>query len=147
MSKAEGTETKTKTQMMEGMKMFVERQDNEATLHWSRNSYFMVVISILTVAFSQKPVTDPYQLALFHGFVALLGLTLSVVWLLIQYRSSSYVVYYKTNASNLARELGVPDPYSKTEIKGIEMRILAYFLPLAFLVFWSVLLYVAWLSV
>lgn len=145
MSKAEGTETKT--QMMEDMKMFVERQDNEATLHWSRNSYFMVVISILTVAFSQKPVTDPYQLALFHGFVALLGLTLSVVWLLIQYRSSSYVVYYKTNASNLARELGVPDPYSKTEIKGIEMRILAYFLPLAFLVFWSVLLYVAWLSV
>ena len=44
------------------LKLFTERQDAEARLHWSRNSYFLVVMSILFVAYGQKPVEDLFQL-------------------------------------------------------------------------------------
>ena len=39
---------------LEMLKLFRERQDAEATLHWSRNSYFLVVMSILLIARAAK---------------------------------------------------------------------------------------------
>jgi hypothetical protein len=128
------------------MKSLMDKQTGEATLHWSRNSYFMVTISALALAYSQKPLNDAYQLALYHGFISALGIGFSLIWLAIQYRSSSYILYYKTTVSQMAAEMKLPDPYSKTEVHGIEMRILAYFLPIAFLIFWVALLYIAAIS-
>lgn len=128
------------------LKMFTERQDAEARLHWSRNSYFLVVISILFVAYGQKPVEDAVQLASFQILIAILGVMLSSIWILIQHRSSKYVLYYKTEARKYAVLTGTPDVYPP-KLGGIEMRKLAYFLPLAFLVIWATLIILRILSI
>jgi len=117
------------------LKLITDRQGSEANLHWSRNSYFLVVMSILTLAFGQKPVENLYKLALFQILISLLGLTLSLVWLLIQHRSSQYILYYKTEARRLAKLTNTTDVYPE-QLGGIEMRKLAYVLPVAFLFFW-----------
>jgi len=124
------------------LKLFTERQDAEARLHWSRNSYFLVVMSILILAFGQKPVENTFQLALFRTLIASLGIALSVVWLLIQYRSSQYVLYYKSNARKLAKLTNTPDIYPK-ELGGIEIRKLAYALPIAFFFIWLAFLVIS----
>ena len=112
-----------------------ERQQSEATLHWSRNSYFLVVMSILILAFGQKSVENLGQLALFQALISILGVALSVVWLLIQYRSSRYILYYKDEARKLAKSTDTTDVYPE-KLGGIEMRQLAYALPVVFLVIW-----------
>lgn len=124
------------------LKLFTERQDAEARLHWSRNSYFLVVMSILILAFGQKPVENTFQLALFRTLVASLGIALSFVWLLIQYRSSQYVLYYKSNARKLAKLTNTPDIYPE-ELGGIEIRKLAYALPIVFLFIWLAFLIIS----
>jgi len=43
------------------LRIFTNRQDAEANLHWSRNSYFLVVMSILILAYGQKPVENIYM--------------------------------------------------------------------------------------
>jgi hypothetical protein len=120
------------------LKMFTERQDAEARLHWSRNSYFLVVMSILFVAYGQKPIEDLFQLASFQILIAVLGTILSVIWLLIQHRSSKYILYYKSEARKYASLTRTPDVYPP-HLGGVEMRKLAYFLPIAFLIIWLVL--------
>lgn len=127
---------------LEKLKLFRERQDAEATLHWNRNSYFLVVIGILFVAYGQKPV-EGVQLVQFQILIALLGATLSLVWLLIQHRSSKYVLYYKTQARVYAEKTHTPDVYPK-DLGGIEMRKLAYVLPLAFLAIWVTFIVLRW---
>ena len=118
------------------LKMFTERQDAEARLHWSRNSYFLVVMSILFVAYGQKPVEDLFQLASFQTLIAVLGAILSIIWLLIQHRSSKYILHYKSEARKYASLTHTPDVYPPA-LGGIEMRKLAYFLPISFLIIWS----------
>lgn len=124
-----------KSENLNRLRLFTERQDAEAKLHWSRNSYFLVVMSILILAFGQKPVEDLFQLAIFRTLVAVLGCVLSFTWLFIQYRSSQYVLYYKSEARKLAKITNTPDVYPET-LGGIEIRKLAYVLPLAFLFLW-----------
>jgi hypothetical protein len=132
----------TNTDDLEKLKLFRARQDAEATLHWSRNSYFLVVISILFVAYGQKPV-EGVQLVQFQMLIAALGATLSFVWLLIQHRSSKYVLYYKTQARVYAEKTATPDVYPK-DLGGIEMRKLAYVLPLAFFAIWVTFIVLRW---
>ena len=125
----------TESEDLSRLKLFTERQHSEATLHWSRNSYFLVVMSILILAFGQKPVESLFQLALFQAIIAILGVTLSLVWLLIQHRSSKYVLYYKTQARRLAKLTNTTDVYPE-KLGGIEMRKLAYVLPVVFFLIW-----------
>jgi hypothetical protein len=117
------------------MKMFTDRQDAEARLHWSRNSVFLVVMSILFVAYGQKPIEDSIQLAEFQVLIAVLGTILSVLWLLIQHRSSKYILYYKSQARKYSVLTKTPDVYPE-DLGGVEMRKLAYLLPIAFLIIW-----------
>ena len=84
----------TQSEDLERLKLFTERQDSEAKLHWSRNSYFLVVMSILILAFGQKPVEDVFQLALLRTLIAVLGLVLSFVWLLINTEVAN--IFYTT---------------------------------------------------
>lgn len=126
----------TQSEDLDRLKLFTERQDSEAKLHWSRNSYFLVVMSILILAYGQKPVEDVFQLALLRTLIAILGVVLSIVWLLIQYRSSQYILYYKEQARKYAESTNTPDVYPKS-LRGIETRNLAYMLPIAFLFIWS----------
>ena len=120
---------------LDKLKLFTERQDEEAKLHWSRNSYFLVVMSILMVAFGLRPVENHLQLSLFRILIALGGVALCGVWLLIQHRSSKYVLYYKTEARRLAKSTNTTDVYPQ-ELGGIEIRKLAYALPIVFLLVW-----------
>lgn len=117
------------------LEMFTNKQNAEAKLHWQRNSYFLVVMSILFVAYGQKPVEDLFQLVSFQILISVLGAVLSVLWLLIQHRSSKYILYYKTEARKYASLSHTPDVYPPT-IGGIEMRKLAYFLPISFFIVW-----------
>ena len=123
---------------LELLKLFRERQDAEATLHWSRNSYFLVVMSILLIAYGQKPV-EGSQLAAFQVLVACLGIGLSVIWLLIQHRSSEYTLYYKQQARKYTALTNSPGVYPEKLGRSVEMRKLAYFLPAVFLVIWLAL--------
>lgn len=125
----------TESEDLNKLKLFTERQDAEAKLHWSRNSYFLVVISILFLAFGQKPVDDLFTLTVFQALISILGLALSLIWLLIQHRSSKYILYYKTEAQKLAKLTNTPEVYPK-KLGGIEMRKLAYSLPVVFLIIW-----------
>lgn len=118
------------------LKMFTGRQDAEARLHWRRNSYFLVVISILFVAYGQKPVEDLFQLVSFQILIAILGAILSIIWLLIQHRSSKYILYYKSQSRKYSSLTHTPDVYP-LDLGGVEMRKLAYILPIAFLIIWS----------
>ena len=108
------------------------RQESEANLSWSRNSYFLVVLSLLTLAYSQNPVTNLAQLTLYKILISSAGDGLSIIWLLIQYRSSQYVEYYKNQANILSNATGTPEFYPK-KLKGIEMRKLVYYLPITFI--------------
>ena len=125
----------TESEDLNRLKLFTERQDAEAKLHWSRNSYFLVVISILFLAIGQKPVEDLFTLTLFQALISILGVALSLIWLLIQHRSSKYILYYKTEAQKLAKLTNTPEVYPK-KLGGIEMRKLAYLLPVVFLIIW-----------
>ncbi|MEM5867687.1 MAG: hypothetical protein QXG39_07190 [Candidatus Aenigmatarchaeota archaeon] len=129
-----------KLEELDLLKLFTDRQDAEARLHWSRNSYFLVVMSILILAFSQKPVENIFQLVIFQMLIAILGIILSITWLLIQYRSSQYMLYYKREAQRLAKIANAPDVYPE-KLGGIEIRKLAYILPIAFSIIWSALLF------
>jgi len=121
------------------LRLFTNRQDAEAKLHWSRNSYFLVVMSILILAYGQKPVENVYALRLFRIIISVLGIILSITWWLIQYRSSQYMLYYKKQARRFAKLVNAPDVYPE-DLGGFEMRKLAYILPTAFLVIWVVFL-------
>jgi len=124
-------------QNIKSLELIKGRQESEATLNWSRNSYFLVVLSLLTLAYTQKPVDNVLQLTLYQVLIASIGVFLSAIWLCIQYRSSQYIRYYKTEANRLAEITNTPDFYPRG-LKGIEMRKLVYFLPIAFMVILTV---------
>jgi hypothetical protein len=124
---------------MKMLEMFKDRNDAEATLHWSRNSYFLVVMSVLALAITQNPAANGAVLTVLRVFISAVGLGLSGVWYAIQYRSSQYVLYYKKQVSILTERTKLPEMYPK-DLKGVEMRLLAYLLPLAFILFWAAIL-------
>jgi len=125
----------TESENLSRLKLFLEKQDSEAELHWSRNSYLLVVMSILILAYGQKPVEDVFKLSIFQRLIAFLGIALSIIWFLIQYRSSQYILYYKNEARKLSELTKTADVYP-VKLGGIEMRKLAYALPSAFLLLW-----------
>jgi hypothetical protein len=117
------------------MQLFVNRQESEATLNWSRNSYFLVVLSLLTLAYSQNPVQNAIQLVYYKILISFAGMFLAVAWLLIQRRSSSYIDYYKKQANILSEKAHCPLFYpTKGVVKGFEMRHVVYCLPIVFIV-------------
>ena len=118
---------------MKSLEWIRGRQESEATLNWSRNSYFLVVLSLLTLAYSQNPVSSIAQLTFYKVMIASAGVVLSIVWLLIQHRSSQYIEYYKNKANELSKITQTPEFYP-TKLKGIEMRKLVYCLPIVFIV-------------
>jgi len=109
-------------------------REKEAQLHWQRNNYFLVVASILILALSQFR----NQIAI-QSLVSLLASVLSVAWLLITYRSSKYIEYWKTKMRELEKQTGQVSIYAES-VGGVEMRKVAYVLPIAFLVLWLVIL-------
>lgn len=117
---------------MKSLELIRGRQESEATLNWSRNSYFLVVLSLLTLAYSQNPVSNLAQLTFYKVIISGAGVFLSVVWLLIQQRSSQYIEYYKKKANELSKITQTPEFYP-TGLKGFEMRKLVYCLPIGFI--------------
>jgi len=110
------------------LKVFTDRQQSEAGTHWTRNNIFLICSSILLLAFSQFQ-QKPMQIA-----VASLGFVINLAWLLVQYRSSKYIQHYKAEAQKI-----MPDIYPK-ELKGIEMRLVAFVFPIAFIAIWIAIL-------
>src|SRR5207245_498668 len=112
------------------LELFTKMQQSEAGLHWQRNSYFLLVSSILLVAASQ------FSSRIVLTSLSIAGLSLNLVWLLIQDRSSQYTLYWKNAAKNLK---DAPEIYSE-QVRGVEMRIIGYLLPLPFIFLWLVVL-------
>ncbi|MGA8858247.1 MAG: hypothetical protein WB643_13915 [Candidatus Bathyarchaeia archaeon] len=107
---------------------------SEAEIGWQRNTYYLVVASILLLALSQ-----------FHGvpFVQLIimsmGVVQSLAWLVVTHRSSEYLDHFKKETRKLETQLGHSHVYS-LEVKGIETRQTHYLVPSAFLVLWFLML-------
>jgi hypothetical protein len=110
-------------------------QQSEAQIHWSRNNIFLVCSSILLLAFSQF---DQLELRI---LVSALGIVLNFAWLLIQYRSSKYILHWKNESRRLrAQANDIPDVFPKN-LKGIEMRKVVFILPVAFMIIWALILF------
>ena len=121
-------------QDLEKLNIFTNMQQSEAKLHWSRNNYFLTCSSILMIAFSLL------KIQIFQILIACLGLILNIAWLLIQCRSSKYILYWKTEAEKLSSSSEVPSIYPK-KVGGLEMRKVAYILPLAFILVWVIIIF------
>jgi len=106
-----------------------EMQHREASLHWTRNGFFLVSSSILLLALSQ------FKTEFLMISFGIMGLILNSIWLLIQYRSSKYIENWKNQVKKL--EIGKPTSTYSTDVKGIEMRKLAMVLPVPYLIIWG----------
>lgn len=111
----------------------INMQQSEARLHWQRNNVFLVVSSILLLALSQ------FENLLIQIIISIFGLLLNIGWLLIQQRSSSYIKVWKDQAESLEDEFKIAKIFPG-EVKGIEMRRIAYLLPLIFITLWITLI-------
>ena len=120
----------------EKIQMYKAGLENETQLHWQRNSYFLVSSSILLVVLGLVKNEN------FHLFLGGLGVTLNLVWLAIQHRSSKYIGYWKTEISKLREEMKNFDIYPKS-VGGIQMRYLGYILPLPFIAIWLAVIVIA----
>ena len=120
-------------------KTLVKIQQSEATLHWQRNNVFLIVSSVFLLAFSQFD-DNTTQLIISIG-----ALLLNIAWLLIQHRSSSYIKVWKQEAKQLENRTKIPPIYSG-KVKGIQMRHLAYSLPIVFIILWISLIVIISIS-
>jgi hypothetical protein len=109
-------------------------QKNEAQLHWTRNNYFLIAASILLLALSQFS-----GRAFLEGLIASVGFVFAIAWLLIQDRSSRYIGYWKKAAQGLEKNESNSAIYPES-LGGVQMRYVAYVLPLTFLVMWATIL-------
>lgn len=109
-----------------------EMQQREATLHWTRNGFFLLSSSIMLLALSQF---EGKSIMLAFGFI---GIMLNIIWLLIQYRSSEYIKNWKNQVKELEKNK-VTDRYSE-KVGGYEMRKLALLLPIPFIIIWAVIM-------
>jgi amino acid transporter len=117
---------------MDLLELYRSRVEHEASITWDRNTYFLVVVSLLTIAYTQKPFSNLVQIFIYQLLIATLAIILSAIWLCIQYRSSQYILYYKNKAQALSKSANLPELYPD-EIKGYEIRRLVYLLPIAFI--------------
>lgn len=113
-------------------KRLSETQYREATLHWTRNGFFLLSSSIMLLAISQ------FEGAFLMISFGTIGIMLNIIWLLIQYRSSEYIKNWKDQVKDLEKN-GTAKTYSE-KVGGFEMRKLAMLLPLPFLIIWSSIL-------
>jgi hypothetical protein len=119
---------------IEGLKIVTDLQQSEADLNWKRNNIFLICSSILLVALSQ------FNLAILRFLIAALGFALNFAWLLIQYRSSKYILHWKGLAQTLReQDRNMPDIYPKN-LPGIEVRKIALCLPLPFMIIWAIIM-------
>ena len=123
----------------ENRKILIKMQQSEASIHWQRNNVFLIISSILLVALSQF--ADKIILIT----ISICAFIINFSWLLIQYRSSSYIKVWKNEVKKISKELNISPIYSE-EVKGIEMRIIAYILPIIFIMLWLSLLIIFLLS-
>ena len=110
-------------------------QQSEAKNHWTRNSCFLIVESFLILSLSQ------FSIVAYQALVGIFGIVLSIAWLLIQDRSSRYIKHWKTKVQELRTSENIPDIYPK-DLGGVEMRKVAYVLPILFLVFWIFVIFI-----
>lgn len=116
---------------------YVEMQKHEADLHWQRNSYFLVTMSLFLLTLSQFK--EDWRI---RFVVSFLGLIISIVWLLINDRSSRYIGYWKQEAQKFGGEVDIYSP----KVGGIQMRYLAYIMPITFTLLWLILLEISYSS-
>jgi hypothetical protein len=109
-------------------------QKNEAQLHWTRNNYFLVAASILLLTLSQFR-----GRTFLEGLIACVGFVFTIAWLLIQDRSSRYIGYWKKAVQRLEKEDMTSAIYPEG-LGGVQIRYVAYVLPLAFLAMWIAVL-------
>ena len=109
-----------------------EMQQREATLHWTRNGFFLLSSSIMLLALSQFEGTS---LMLAFGFI---GTMLNIIWLMIQHRSSEYIKNWKNQVKELEKDK-TTNTYSE-KVGGYEMRKLSLLLPFPFIIIWSVIM-------
>ena len=114
----------------EKAKRLTETQHREASLHWTRNGFFLLSSSIMLLALSQ------FEVASITISFGVIGIMLNIIWLLIQYRSSEYIKDWKNQVKELERDKNSIDTYSG-KVGGYEMRKLAMLLPVPFLIIWS----------
>ncbi len=114
----------------EKIKRLLDRFESEIQLHWKRNSHFLLSSSILLVVLGLLNDEN------IHLVLGILGLTMNIVWLLVQHRSSKYIGYYKTEISKL-------DDIIFPQLPGSQMRFLGYVLPLPFILIWAVVIGIA----
>jgi Ca2+/Na+ antiporter len=114
----------------ESLKRLDDALKSETQLHWQRNNYFLVVASILILGLSQFVNQIIIQI-----LVSLLALVLSFGWLLITYRSSKYIEYWKARIRELEKQTGRVSIYDAS-VRGVEMRKVAHVLPVAFFILW-----------
>jgi hypothetical protein len=120
---------------LESLKLISQMQQSEASIHWSRNNIFLVCSSILLLALSQ------FKQVELRILVSVLGIVLNFAWLLIQYRSSKYILHWKIEYRRLqAQSANIPDVFPQ-QLRGIEMRKIAFILPIAFMVIWALFLF------
>lgn len=120
---------------IEKLKVITAMQQSEASLHWARNNIFLICSSILLLALSQ------FNQRILQLAIAALGFILNLTWLLIQYRSSKYILHWKTESRKLRTQSeDIPDIFPK-RLKGIEMRKVAFILPIAFMVIWVLIFF------
>ena len=118
---------------VEKLKIIASMQQSEANIHWKRNNNFLICSSILLIALSQ------FHQRFYQLTIAGLGFTLNIAWLLIQYRSSKYILHWKTESGKLRAQVDdLPDIFPP-KLKGIEMRKVALILPIAFMVIWALI--------
>lgn len=112
-------------------KVFIDLQQKEAQLNWTRNNYFLVTSSFLLLALSQLnfPVTT---------FLSGAGIAINIIWLFIQHRSNKYTGYYKKKADEI-KPADAPEVYP-SNLGGFQMRYLVYFLPISFILIWSLVI-------
>ncbi len=111
----------------------VSMQQSEARLHWQRNNVFLVVSSILLLTISQ------FNDITIQIFLSIVGLLLNIGWFLIQFRSSSYIKVWKNEAIKLEQQYNLA-PIFSGRVKGIQMRYIAYLLPILFIGLWIALI-------
>ncbi len=120
----------------EQLKMYKDAMLNETQLHWKRNSYFLLSSSILLIVLGL--LKDEF----FHLFLGILGVTLNIVWFIIQHRSSKYIGYWKGEIERLSKQIDNFDIFPKG-ITRIQMRHLGYVLPCPFILIWMAVIVVA----
>lgn len=120
----------------EQLQMYRDAMKNEIQLHWKRNSYFLLSSSILLIVLGL--LKDEF----FHLILGILGVTLNIVWLFIQHRSSKYIGHWKDEIARLTKEVKDFNIYPKG-ITRIEMRHLGYVLPCPFILIWVAVIIIA----